>query len=215
MGDRSVLGLAVILVSLTLLAEPEPMVPAASDDALDWSEQEYIEAQIQPIFPSEVDIADKEEKVMQEYFYASFSSADPFVPPPISELLAKEEIPITSILQLYPAAILKVVGIWELATQDRKALIMTPKNQGVTVREGDQIGRKGGVVKEIERDHIVVRTFELSPDGTRRYEDKTLWLGTKPEANPRTITIRSDRISRQVIRNKEPEVSDEQNESKG
>src|SRR5690606_31519719 len=112
-----------------------------------------------------------------EYRYAAFGKPDPFVPPMVVSEDGVDgpgpiEIPIVSPLQLFPIGQLRVVGIWQLSSGERKALIMAPpresqSSQGIIVKNGDPVGQRGGRILAIGDDFLTVREFTLAPDGTR------------------------------------------------
>jgi len=134
-----------------------------------------------------------------DYRYAAFSKADPFVPPMVTKREPKAiaaaapanpdalEIPIISPLQRYALSELNVIGIWQLSSGERKAMIMTPQGggggggssagQGIIVKVSDAIGNRGGKIQSIGDDFISAREFLLAPDGTRQYEDKLIYMG--------------------------------------
>lgn len=121
-----------------------------------------------------------------DYRYAAFGKGDPFLPPLITEdarMANPLEIPIVSPLQRYKLADLKMVGIWQLPSGERKAMIMTPSDndisQGIIVKSGDPIGQRGGRILGIGDDYLTVREFTLSPDGTRQYEDQQMFIGPR------------------------------------
>ncbi len=119
-----------------------------------------------------------------EYHYAGFNKEDPFVPPLMATKPAKEvdiypeEIPVVSQLQKFSWGQLKISGIWQTSTGERKALVMTPDNIGVIARVGDSLGNSGGKIVDITNDTAVVREYRLLPDGTREFEDRLLRLGS-------------------------------------
>lgn len=106
-----------------------------------------------------------------EYRYAAFGRADPFVPGQAEAAKQDEDIPIASLLQKYGINQLKLVGIWRLESGARKALMMTPKNEGIIAKVGDPIGLRRGRILRIEEDNVVVREFNIAPDGTRQFDD--------------------------------------------
>ncbi|MBP6217420.1 MAG: pilus assembly protein PilP [Oligoflexales bacterium] len=107
-------------------------------------------------------------------------------------MIASEEISIVSLLQKYSLEKLNVVGVWRLENGKSKALIMTPKDEGVVVTTGDSLGRRGGKIVKIDDDKVIVREFSLASDGTRQFEDQQIWLGAqKPEEQEKSIRMRS------------------------
>ena len=131
-----------------------------------------------------------------EYTYSSFGKQDPFVPPMINELIARLEIPITSPLQRFPLASLKVTGLWTLPSGESKALVVTADDTGIISQVGDPIGRKGGKIIAIDDKKITVREFTPSPDGTRQFSDIEMPLGR--------IAQSDDEEDRIVINTKRP-----------
>jgi Tfp pilus assembly protein PilP len=120
-----------------------------------------------------------------EYSYASFGRPDPFVPPaalmdPGTSAGAPfipegSEIKITSPLQRYPLSDLNVKGVWQLSSGETRAVILTPKGEGVVVKEGDPIS--SGKVLNIKREQLTVRLYRLRSDGVREYEDVGMKIG--------------------------------------
>jgi Tfp pilus assembly protein PilP len=134
-----------------------------------------------------------------EYHFASFGRPDPFIPQMKIDRSGEavrenrpggEEIQITSILQKYPLAELVVVGIWSPQNRARKALISCPTGQGVVVQIGDPMGIRAGKIISINSDHLMVREFEISFDGTRQFEDKEVWLKGKQPEEKGTLTLK-------------------------
>jgi hypothetical protein len=127
-----------------------------------------------------------------EYHYAAFSKPNPFVPPELDQTFDAQdldgtEIPMVNALQNYPLGSLSLKGIWQLPTGQRRAIIMTPKKEGVIVQPGDPISV--GKVESIEKDHIVARQFRMLTDGSRQFEDKKLYLGMAPTSTPGKIVV--------------------------
>jgi Tfp pilus assembly protein PilP len=115
-----------------------------------------------------------------QYRYAAFGKPDPFIPPMLTGYRSSSlEIPIVSILQRYSTESLRVVGMWELASGERKVLIMTPKDEGIVSKIGDVVGTRGGKIIQIEEKSLKIREFTLAPDGTRQFEDSELFLGSE------------------------------------
>jgi len=131
----------------------------------------------------------------QEYHYASMSEPNPFVPPLLSTLMARLIIPIDSILQKYSLTDLKVVGIWTLRDLETRAMIMTPDGQGVVVKPGSFIGRRGGQVAFIDQVSVGIREFSLASDGTRMYEDEQIYIEEgEPQYHETEIIMNSDKV---------------------
>ncbi len=126
-----------------------------------------------------------------DYRYAAFGKPDPFVPPLLIEAEppgpSALEIPLVSPLQRFQLEDLAVVGVWQLASGDRKAMILTPGNRGgnagagIIVKNGDLIGNRGGKILAIADDFLTVREFYLGADGTRQFEDRQLFMGKRNE----------------------------------
>jgi hypothetical protein len=125
-----------------------------------------------------------------DYSYASFGRPDPFMQPdwllspevpavnqPVPTALDAngKEIPITSPLQGFPLADLVVKGLWQLGSGEKRAVVLTPKGEGVVVKVGDPIS--SGKLMQIGRDKLVVRLYRLRSDGVREFEDVDLPVG--------------------------------------
>ncbi len=132
--------------------------------------------------------------IQPQYHYSSMNKVNPFVPPLISTLFKKEELPLETTLQRFQLSTLKVVGIWRLRNSQRKAMVLTPDNQGVVVTLDSLIGRRGGKVIDIEDKAITVREFSLASDGSRQYEDSKLWIENGQPRIEDRIVIRSNKI---------------------
>jgi Tfp pilus assembly protein PilP len=132
-----------------------------------------------------------------EYSYASFGRPDPFQAPaalmdPGTSTGASvppegSEIKITSPLQRYPLNDLNVKGIWQLSSGEVRAVILTPKGEGIVVKEGDPMS--SGKVLSIKREQLTVRLYRLRSDGVREYEDVGMKIGGKPEAAEGVIKL--------------------------
>lgn len=150
-----------------------------------------------------------------EYHYSAFGQPNPFAPPqikaedqagPIATLEAGEvetkaadvspagivasgaEIPVVSPLQRFPLKALKLKGIWLLSGGNKKALVMTPKREGVIVKEGDPIS--AGKVLEIKKNQVVVRQYRIRRDGAREYSDKFMYLGDAEPDEHNVVTLK-------------------------
>jgi Tfp pilus assembly protein PilP len=134
-----------------------------------------------------------------EYSYASFGRSDPFTAPATlmnpgtnagaNPVFTPEgsEIKIVSPLQRYPLSDLNVKGVWQLSSGETRAVIITPKGEGVVVKEGDPISF--GKVLSIKRQHLIVRLYRLRSDGVREYEDVGMKIAGAPAANQGVIKI--------------------------
>jgi hypothetical protein len=128
-----------------------------------------------------------------EYSYASFGKPDPFQMPEFDkgkDLAAEstegdpaaaagmgrgmgsgfKEIAISSPLQAYPINVLTIKGVWQLSSGEMRAVVLTPKNEGIVIKNGDPMS--SGKVLQIEKDSVIVRLYRLRRDGVREYEDK-------------------------------------------
>lgn len=130
-----------------------------------------------------------------DYSYASFGKADPFQAPELSTFQPTatkagsngatvdetvgvgNEIKMSSPLQAYPLAQLKVKGVWKLESGEVRSLVQTPKNEGVVVKAGDPIS--SGKVVSIDHEVMVVRLYKVRKDGVREYVDQRLPIGEK------------------------------------
>lgn len=147
---------------------------------------------------------------VNEYHYAAFDTPNPFVQPNLGFLdpinLAVEgevseetdaegnkkiikhfEIPIVSLLQKYKLSELLVKGIWELSSGKKRAMIMTPKKEGIIVKVGDPVAV--GKVMEIEDKVVTVRQYRIRPDGAREFDDVKMYLGEAPQKIEGTLKL--------------------------
>ena len=136
-----------------------------------------------------------------EYTYASFGKPDPFVMPAFDTNKGNEgdqnplnlaagtvkEISISSPLQGYPISDLKIKGVWQLANAEMRAVVLTPKNEGIVIKTGDPIS--SGKVLQIEKEAIVVRLYRLRKDGIREYDDSRISFGLGSKAIRGTIKL--------------------------
>jgi Tfp pilus assembly protein PilP len=126
-----------------------------------------------------------------EYSYASFGRPDPFMQPEsLFKPMVLAKIPLqgplndgkdgqTSLLQTYMIGDLKVKGIWQQASKQMRAIIVTPKNQSVVVKEGDPIAT--GKIYSIARNELKVRLYKLRSDGIREFDEYTMMMNGGPE----------------------------------
>jgi Tfp pilus assembly protein PilP len=119
-----------------------------------------------------------------DYHYAGFGRPDPFQAPVEIQAVVPDavEIPIVSPLQRYALKDLKLVGVWARNGGERKALVMTPVNEGIIVKVGDPVGSGGGKVISIADAGMVVREFLLAEDGTRQFSDSRIMFELKQDA---------------------------------
>ncbi|RZA23830.1 MAG: hypothetical protein EOP10_11665 [Proteobacteria bacterium] len=137
-----------------------------------------------------------------EYTYASFGKPDPFTmshslrkieakivenTPVEEQAPGSKEITVTSPLQAYPLSVLTVKGVWQTAEGEFRAVIITPKKEGIIIKIGDPIS--SGKVLGIERDNILVRLYKLRKDGVREYEDSRMSFGTGVKIAKTTIKL--------------------------
>jgi Tfp pilus assembly protein PilP len=132
-----------------------------------------------------------------EYSYASFGRPDPFTAPAAlmdpgtnagaSVTPEGSEIKIISPLQRYPLTDLNVKGVWQLSSGETRAVILTPKGEGVVVKEGDPIS--SGKVLSIKREQLTVRLYRLRADGVREYEDVAMKIGATGQAAEGVIKL--------------------------
>lgn len=150
-----------------------------SQDAENISDKVRIEDIVEPV---------------SDYHYASFDRLDPFLSPDfistvkaevqgregaakdtVKKVLKEYEIPMVNILQNYRLEELVLKGIWKRGDNERRAIIMTPKKEGVIVKDGDPIS--AGKVIAIEKKRVTVRQYRLRKDGAREFSDKYMYLG--------------------------------------
>ena len=143
-----------------------------------------------------------------DYHYSAFGRENPFLMPPNVFVTDKSEgvggkkmldamgnaigpektsmagadIPIISPLQRHALDLLALKGIWQQGSGKWRAMIMTPKNEGIIVKPGDPIS--AGKILDIKKGHIIVRQYFLREDGSREYQDSEHYLGeyNKPVA---------------------------------
>ena len=99
--------------------------------------------------------------------------------------ISGESVPIVSPLQSYPLNQLQVKGIWINASGQRRAVVMTPKKEGVIIKEGDPIA--AGKVMLIERNQIKVRQYTINSDGSRQFKDVQIPFGLRRQSDAGTI----------------------------
>lgn len=120
-----------------------------------------------------------------DYHYAAFGAPNPFARPEsiVSGLANKDtdeisingvEIPMVSSLQRFAIDRLKLNGIWQLDNGERRALILTPENEGVIVKINDPIA--AGKVIAIEDKRLKTRQFSIRNDGVREYSEVDLYI---------------------------------------
>ncbi len=147
-----------------------------------------------------------------EYHYAAFGKPDPFVAPMLTRESATAaaisglEVPIVSPLQRHEIRVLRLVGIWQLKSGERKALILTPQGEegsneaGIIVRNGDSVGNRAGKILAIGDSFLTVREFKLAVDGTRQYEDIQMLMGIRdPSTIPGKIKFTPGEARTEVI----------------
>lgn len=108
------------------------------------------------------------------YRYSSFSKRDPFSYPDREEM--DDDSFVVSKLQHHDISSLKLVGVWRLSTGVSKALILTPKGEGVVAVIGDPVGQNNGEIMEIGKNKIIIREYLMTPDGTRQFNDIDMFL---------------------------------------
>ncbi|MFK7823515.1 MAG: pilus assembly protein PilP [Oligoflexales bacterium] len=187
-----------IITPITLIAQTDTPQQKGTEDPDIYQEDGYWESYSQS--PTSGNIGKEVTKdvniknivsVSDDYTYASFGRPDPFVPPLLSSHITQLEIPIVSLLQKYRLDELRVVGIWTLENNARKALMTSSNDEGVIVSIGDHAGNRGGKIIAIEPDVVKVREFTLAPDGTRQFNDRELWLGDEMPEREEKLFIKS------------------------
>ncbi len=125
-----------------------------------------------------------------EYRFNPDYGMNPFIPPIISLIAPSIEIPVINSLQKYPLDKLELVGVWDENSENRKALLLNPVGEGVVVKKGDPLGEEGGSVYKILKNRLVARIFSLAGDGTRIFEDYTLYIkGDKKEQDYSDVIV--------------------------
>ena len=168
-----------------------------------------------------------------DFHYVGSEKSDPFLPPLITSpegskvpgavLKAQPgsiEIPIVSPLQQYELNQLNVVGVWQLTTGERKAMILAPANgggagQGIIVKTGDPVGNRGGKITSIGEEYVNVREFMLAPDGSRRYLDQKMQMGKKEADDvPRKIRFTPGAARTTLVKDNEVDFEKIMNEER-
>lgn len=134
-----------------------------------------------------------------DYTYSSFGYPDPFKEPVIDFIeeggdssvaeanVKSSEIPMVSPLQAYPLQSLKAKGVWVLGNGEARAIITTPKNEGVIVKKNDPIA--AGIILSISKNQILTRQYKIREDGVRIYDDITLPFGEKKTENKGVVIL--------------------------
>lgn len=144
-----------------------------------------------------------------EYTYASFGKADPFSVPmsfapktlggtasteigPDGEVIPaasaeSKEITVNSPLQAYPLNLLEVKGVWQTQEGEFRAIIQTPKKEGVIVKDGDPIS--SGKILTIAKEEIKVRLYKLGVDGVREFTDTEMTFGQGTKLTKATVRL--------------------------
>ncbi len=116
----------------------------------------------------------KEETLKQEvfdYHYDSFQLADPFVRDGNYQRSPGGAGNEANSLKGFPLADYSLVGTWTAKDGLRKALILTPSEEGVIVKVGDSIGDRQGTVITIKDDSLMVRQNITTSAGVGIFED--------------------------------------------
>lgn len=125
-----------------------------------------------------------------DYHYAAFGKDNPFQSPDLDiqtsrRAPAGSEIPIVSPLQEYELDTLLVKGIWQLESGEWRAIVMTPKGQGIIVKVGDPIS--AGKVMTIDADGVTTRQYQIRRDGAREFTDRSLLLNSERSGTGKII----------------------------
>ena len=160
-----------------------------NEKELEWSNRSEAEDDM-----GDISIIEEIIENNDDYSYAGFRRPDPFKEPSIDELkrayLIQEArfkkmndnldknigvgIPMVSSLQYYKLKELQVKGIWVSSSGEPRAIVRTPKNEGVIVKKDDPIS--AGKIIEIDKEKIIARQYKIQSDGTRTYKDWPLYL---------------------------------------
>ena len=157
--------------------------PGANDDSGSWQSTDRIKE-------IEMSAMVKIDEIIEnsgDYHYAAFGAPNPFARPEsiVSGLANKDsedvsingvEIPMVSSLQRFPLNNLRLNGIWQLDNGERRALILTPENEGVIIKINDPIA--AGKVIAIEDKKIKTRQFSIRNDGVREYSEVDIYIAS-------------------------------------
>ena len=130
-----------------------------------------------------------------DYHYAAFGRVNPFQSPALNVAgafnkggkmgdtegeaqaagaVSGSEIPIVNPLQGYAINDLEVKGIWQQGSGEWRAIVMTPRKEGIIVKVGDPIS--SGKVLLIDRNKLSARQYQIRTDGAREYHDEEMYL---------------------------------------
>lgn len=136
----------------------------------------------------QIDVSAIKEPQQPVYKYRGYKYDDLFVPPfnMPDQFRDKEnlvEIQVDNETQRHSITDLVLSGIYKTSYRGEdtlKALIVAPNKQGFTLTEGMSIGNKGGVIYQINPDHIVVREIAFLPDEnqTRTFVERVMKMRT-------------------------------------
>jgi Tfp pilus assembly protein PilP len=82
-------------------------------------------------------------------------------------------------LTVFPLAQYSLVGTWTTQGGIRKALVVTPGEEGVIVTTGDRIGDREGTILAINDNSVTVRQAITTSAGTSYFEDFQLILNNE------------------------------------
>jgi Tfp pilus assembly protein PilP len=111
-----------------------------------------------------------------DYHYSSFGLADPFSKPGPAVTLAKGPGGVPNSLITYPLQNYSLVGTWTVEGGKHRALVITPEDQGIIIKDGDAIGNRQGKIVDITANTLIVRQYITSSSGEQYAEDYKLML---------------------------------------
>jgi hypothetical protein len=124
----------------------------------------------------------KDNKKISKVFKYTFpkDNKNPFAPPDLNLFSsAKYKVPFVSDLQKINLSKIKLVGVWSEKKGEEKCLLVADvkgSKVGVVASVGDHIGQRGGRIKSINKNNIVVKLFTVLSSGMKRFFDKTIYI---------------------------------------
>ncbi len=168
-----------------------------------------------------------------DFQFVSFGKDDPFLPPmtinedgslkslDVLHAAKKEkkagdfEKAIVSPLQKYDLRKIKVIGIWQLSSGERKAMVRVDKQIGggseaFVIGKGSLIGNQFGKVIGISSDKITVREFVILHNGKEHYINTDKYLGDKgPKSKNEVLVAKPGEKGTKVVDKNAEETFDE------
>jgi Tfp pilus assembly protein PilP len=129
-----------------------------------------------------IKVIKKNSKIFDEFKYKfPNDNLNPFSPPDLSEFSSKKyNITVVSDLQKVKLEKIKLVGVWVEKEGVSKCLLTAKGADGLSVgvvaTVGEFVGRKGGKIKSINKNNIVIKLYTVLSNGTKKYYDKVMYI---------------------------------------